>query len=156
MDVTIGSRCESSLVVAPSVRRWKLGSDCSLPVLDFGTLLKIRFQWRWTTRFCCNCCKGALSYFFIQWWRLSCQRGVFFTYVFESGCWTASNFGLIYPGSAFIPEASILYRYCIVLVSIARIDIKSIRYRFLTAFTPHPLNSFFLTFLYNDSIKIYP
>jgi hypothetical protein len=37
-------------------------------------------------------------------------------------------------GSASIPEASISYRYRIVLVSIARIDIESIQYRFLTAF----------------------
>jgi hypothetical protein len=58
-------------------------------------------------------------------------------------------------GSASIPEASISYRYRIVLVSIARIDIESIRYRFLTAFTLHPLNSSFFTFSYHDSIKIY-
>ena len=42
------------------------------------------------------------------------------------------------PGSASIPKASISYRYRIVLVSIARIDIESIRYRFLTAFYPAP------------------
>jgi hypothetical protein len=59
-------------------------------------------------------------------------------------------------GSASIPEALISYQYRIVLVSIARIDIESIRYRFLTAFISYFFNSSFLTFLYNDSIKIYP
>jgi hypothetical protein len=61
----------------------------------------------------------------------------------------------IEPGSASILKASILYRYCIVLVSIARIDIESIRYRFLTAFYPAPSQFFFLN-LYDNSIKIYP
>src|SRR6266511_2761787 len=45
-------------------------------------------------------------------------------------------------GSASIPEASIPYRYRIVLVSIARVDIESIQYRFFTAFNSYPLKIF--------------
>ena len=50
--------------------------------------------------------------------------------------------GEVTPGSASIPEASIPYRYRIILVSIARIDTESIQYRFFTAFNSYPLKIF--------------
>jgi hypothetical protein len=49
------------------------------------------------------------------------------------------------PGSASIPEVSILARYCIVLVSIACIDTVSIRYRYSPLNYSVPLNFSFLT-----------
>jgi hypothetical protein len=48
---------------------------------------------------------------------------------FESGFCSTDE-----AGSASIPKASIPYRYRIVLVNIAKIDIVSIQYRFFTAF----------------------
>jgi hypothetical protein len=54
---------------------------------------------------------------------------------------------LFLSGSASIPEASIPYRYRIVLVSIARIDIISIQYRFFTAFNLYPFKIFFSNLL---------
>jgi hypothetical protein len=50
-------------------------------------------------------------------------------------------------GSASIPEASIPYRYRIVLVNIAKIDIVSIQYRFFTAFNFYSFKIFFSNFL---------